>query len=144
MRGYLGLPQENAAKLLRREDEAFRGYRTGDLGYEAGLIYCQGRNDSQVKLNGYRIEINEIENRLLAMSGINEAVVLPLMKSCGSVLRIAAFCVTDMAPDTIKTSLSKVVPHYMVPSQIIVKDALPLNPNGKIDRKLLDAYARTN
>jgi D-alanine--poly(phosphoribitol) ligase subunit 1 len=49
------------------------------------------------------------------------------------VLRIAAFCVTEMAPDTIKTSLSKVVP-TMVPSQIIVKDALPLNPNGKIDR----------
>ncbi|EOC8682613.1 TPA: AMP-binding protein [Enterobacter roggenkampii] len=144
MRGYLGLPQENAEKLLHRENEAFRGYRTGDLGYEAGLIYCQGRNDSQVKLNGYRIEINEIENRLLAMSGINEAVVMPLMKPCGSVLRIAAFCVTELAPDTIKTSLSKVVPHYMVPSQIIVKDALPLNPNGKIDRKLLDAYARTN
>lgn len=144
MRGYLGLPQENAAKLLRRESEEYRGYRTGDLGYEDGLIYCQGRNDSQIKLNGYRIEINEIENRLLAMSGISEAVVLPLMKSCGSVLRIAAFCVTDLAPEVIKTSLSKVIPHYMVPSQIIIKDALPLNPNGKIDRKLLDTHARTN
>ena len=144
MRGYLGLPQENATKLLRRESEAFRGYRTGDLGYEEGLIYCQGRNDSQVKLNGYRIEINEIENRLLAMSGISEAVVLPLMKSCGSVLRITAFCVTDLAPEAIKTSLAKVVPHYMVPSQIIIKDALPLNPNGKIDRKLLDSHARTH
>ncbi|HHA2171544.1 TPA: AMP-binding protein [Enterobacter bugandensis] len=144
MRGYLGLPEENAAKLLRRENDAFRGYRTGDLGYEDGLIYCQGRNDSQVKLNGYRIEIGEIENRLLAMSGISEAVVMPLMKPCGSVLRIAAFCVTELAPDAIKTSLANVVPHYMVPSQIIVKDALPLNPNGKIDRKLLDAYARTH
>lgn len=144
MRGYLGLPQENATKLLRRESEEYRGYRTGDLGYEDGLIYCQGRNDSQIKLNGYRIEINEIENRLLAMSGISEAVVLPLMKSCGSVLRIAAFCVTDLAPEVIKTSLSKVIPHYMVPSQIIIKDALPLNPNGKIDRKLLDTHARTN
>lgn len=144
MRGYLGLPQENATKLLRRESEEYRGYRTGDLGYEDGLIYCQGRNDSQIKLNGYRIEINEIENRLLAMSGISEAVVLPLMKSCGSVLRIAAFCVTDLAPEVIKTSLSKVLPHYMVPSQIIIKDALPLNPNGKIDRKLLDTHARTN
>lgn len=144
MRGYLGLPQENATKLLRRESEEYRGYRTGDLGYEDGLIYCQGRNDSQIKLNGYRIEINEIENRLLAMSGISEAVVLPLMKSCGSVLRIAAFCVTDLAPEVIKTSLSKVIPHYMVPSQIIIKDVLPLNPNGKIDRKLLDTHARTN
>lgn len=62
MRGYLGLPQENAAKLLHRESEQYRGYRTGDLGYEDGLLYCQGRNDSQIKLNGYRIEINEIEN----------------------------------------------------------------------------------
>ncbi|ACS84747.1 AMP-binding protein [Musicola paradisiaca] len=145
MRGYLGLPQENAEKLLHRESEAFRGYKTGDLGYEEdGILYCQGRNDSQIKLNGYRIEINEIENRLLAMPDISEAVVLPLMKSGGGVLRIAAFCVTDLAPEVIKTSLSKVIPHYMVPSQIIVKDALPLNPNGKIDRKLLDTHARTN
>ncbi|MCW2488497.1 AMP-binding protein [Candidatus Symbiopectobacterium sp. NZEC127] len=146
MRGYLGLAKENAEKLLRRESEMFRGYRTGDLGYENvdGLLYCQGRNDSQIKLNGYRIEINEIENRLLAMSDISEAVVLPLMKSGGGVLRIAAFCVTHLAPEAIKTSLSKVIPHYMVPSQIIIKDALPLNPNGKIDRKLLDSHARTN
>ncbi len=146
MRGYLGLAKENAEKLLHRESEMFRGYRTGDLGYENvdGLLYCQGRNDSQIKLNGYRIEINEIENRLLAMSDISEAVVLPLMKSGGGVLRIAAFCVTHLAPEAIKTSLSKVIPHYMVPSQIIIKDALPLNPNGKIDRKLLDSHARTN
>ncbi len=145
MRGYLGLAQENAAKLLHRESEQFRGYRTGDLGYEEnGVLYCQGRNDSQIKLNGYRIEINEIENRLLAMPDISEAVVLPLMKSGGGVLRIAAFCVTKLAPDAIKTSLSKVIPPYMVPSQIIIKDALPLNPNGKIDRKLLDTHARTN
>ncbi|ATZ95561.1 MULTISPECIES: AMP-binding protein [Dickeya] len=145
MRGYLGLSKENAEKLLHRESEAFRGYRTGDLGYEDdGILYCQGRNDSQIKLNGYRIEINEIENRLLAMSDISEAVVLPLMKSGGGVLRIAAFCVTNLAPEAIKTSLSKVIPPYMVPSQIIIKDALPLNPNGKIDRKLLDTHARTN
>lgn len=144
MRGYLGLAQENAEKLLHRESEPFRGYRTGDLGYEDGYLYCQGRNDSQIKLNGYRIEINEIENRLLAMSGISEAVVLPLMKSGGGVLRIVAFCVTDLTPEAIKASLSEVIPHYMVPSQIIIKDALPLNPNGKIDRKLLDTHARTN
>ncbi len=144
MRGYLGLAQENAEKLLHRESEQYRGYRTGDLGYQDGLLYCQGRNDSQIKLNGYRIEINEIENRLLAMSGINEAVVLPLMKSGGGVLRIAAFCVTDLAPEAIRSSLSEVIPHYMVPSQIIIKDALPLNPNGKIDRKLLDTHARTH
>lgn len=144
MRGYLGLAQENAEKLLHRESEPFRGYRTGDLGYEDVFLYCQGRNDSQIKLNGYRIEINEIENRLLAMSGISEAVVLPLMKSGGGVLRIVAFCVTDLTPEAIKSSLSEVIPHYMVPSQIIIKDALPLNPNGKIDRKLLDTHARTN
>lgn len=144
MRGYLGLPQENAEKLLHREGDACRGYKTGDLGFEDGLLYCQGRNDSQIKLNGFRIEISEIENRLLAMSGISEAVVLPLKKSCGTVLRIAAFCVTNLPPEAIKKSLSQVIPHYMVPSQIIIKDALPLNPNGKIDRKLLDTHARTH
>lgn len=144
MRGYLGLPQENAEKLQIKPGEALRGYKTGDLGYEDDFLYCQGRNDSQIKLNGYRIEINEIENRLLAMSGIREAVVLPLKKTGGGVLRIAAFCVTNLAPEAIKRSLSQVIPSYMVPSQIIIKDALPLNPNGKIDRKLLDTHARAS
>jgi len=78
------------------------------------------------------------------MSGIREAVVLPLMKAGGGVLRIAAFCVTNLAPDAIKHSLSQVVPSYMVPSQIIIQEALPLNPNGKIDRKLLDSHARSH
>lgn len=144
MRGYLGLTQENADKLLRREGEAWRGYRTGDLGYLAETLYCQGRNDSQIKLNGYRIEINEIENRLLALPGMDEAIVLPLMKPGGSVLRIAAFCVTALTPEAIKTALAQTLPAYMVPSQILIKEALPLNPNGKIDRKLLDAQARTH
>ena len=83
-------------------------------------------------------------NDCLSYADISEAVVLPLMKSGGGVLRIAAFCVTNLAPEAIKTSLSKVIPPYMVPSQIIIKDALPLNPNGKIDRKLLDSHARTH
>lgn len=144
MRGYLGLPEENAAKLLTREDTPWRGYKTGDLGFAQDYLYCMGRNDSQIKLNGYRIEISEIEARLLNMTGIKDAVVLPLMKPGGSVLRIAAFCVSHLSAEEIKQGLAKVVPSYMVPSQILLKEALPLNPNGKIDRKLLDAQARVS
>lgn len=142
MRGYLGLAEENRQKLLHREDSQWRGYRTGDLGFENGNLYCTGRNDSQIKLNGYRIEISEIENRILNIAEIQEAVVMPLMKPGGGVLRIVAFCVTTLAADTIKSELAKVVPSYMVPGQIVIKDRLPLNPNGKVDRKLLDAQAR--
>ena len=142
MRGYLGLAEENLQKLLVRQDGEWRGYRTGDLGFEAGHLYCTGRNDSQIKLNGYRIEISEIENRILAIPGIQEAVVMPLMKAGGGVLRIAAFCVTRLTAEDIKSELAKVVPAYMVPGQIVIKEVLPLNPNGKIDRKLLDAQAR--
>lgn len=144
MRGYLGLAEENAKKLLTRDGCAWRGYTTGDLGFASDYLYCSGRNDSQIKLNGYRIEISEIENRILNISGIQEAVVLPLMKAGGGVLRIAAFCVTGLSADAIKSELAKVVPAYMVPNQIVIKDALPLNPNGKIDRKLLDAQARVS
>jgi D-alanine--poly(phosphoribitol) ligase subunit 1 len=144
MRGYLGLPEENAKKLLWNENKQWRGYKTGDLGrFGNNYLYCQGRNDSQIKMNGYRIEIHEIENRLLALSGISEAVVLPLTKKDGAVLRLAAFCTSKLSEKEIKANLTKTLPSYMVPSQIVIMDALPLNPNGKIDRKLLDAQART-
>ncbi|RJT21348.1 AMP-binding protein [Buttiauxella izardii] len=144
MRGYLGLPKENAEKLLWNETQQWRGYRTGDLGRMIdGNLYCQGRNDSQIKMNGYRIEIHEIENRLLALSGISEAVVLPLTKKDGAVLRLAAFCSSKLSEKEIKANLKQTLPSYMVPSQIVIMDALPLNTNGKIDRKLLDAQART-
>lgn len=144
MRGYLGLTKENAEKLLWDNDKRWRGYKTGDLGHARGeYLYCQGRNDSQIKMNGYRIEIHEIENRLLALSGISEAVVLPLAKKDGAVLRLAAFCSSSLSATEIKTSLARTLPSYMVPSQIVILDSLPLNPNGKIDRKLLDSQART-
>lgn len=144
MRGYLGLPKENAEKLLWNEKKQWRGYKTGDLGRVGNnYLYCQGRNDSQIKMNGYRIEIHEIENRLLALSGISEAVVLPLTKKDGAVLRLAAFCTSKLSEKEIKANLTQTLPSYMVPSQIVIMDALPLNPNGKIDRKLLDAQART-
>jgi D-alanine--poly(phosphoribitol) ligase subunit 1 len=94
-------------------------------------------------MNGYRIEIHEIESRLLALSGISEAVVLPLTKKDGAVLRLAAFCTSKLSEKEIKANLTQTLPSYMVPSQIVIMDALPLNPNGKIDRKLLDAQART-
>ncbi|OAT23581.1 D-alanine--poly(phosphoribitol) ligase subunit 1 [Buttiauxella gaviniae ATCC 51604] len=144
MRGYLGLAEENSEKLLWNESKQWRGYKTGDLGrINKEHLYCQGRNDSQIKMNGYRIEIHEIENRLLALSGISEAVVLPLTKKDGAVLRLAAFCSSSLSEKEIKANLTKTLPSYMVPSQIVVMDMLPLNPNGKIDRKLLDAQART-
>lgn len=144
MRGYLGLPKGNAEKLLWNEAKHWRGYKTGDLGnMSKGNLYCQGRNDSQIKMNGYRIEIHEIENRLLALSGVSEAVVLPLTKKDGAVLRLAAFCSSKLSEKEIKANLTQILPSYMVPSQIVIMDALPLNTNGKIDRKLLDAHART-
>jgi len=144
MRGYLGLPKENAEKLLWNESKHWRGYKSGDLG-RAGkeYLYCQGRNDSQIKLNGYRIEIHEIESRLLALSGVSEAVVLPLTKKDGAVLRLAAFCASKLSEKEIKANLTQILPSYMVPSQIVIMDTLPLNTNGKIDRKLLDVQART-
>lgn len=144
MRGYLGLAKENAEKLLWNESKQWRGYKTGDLGrVDKDYLYCLGRNDSQVKLNGYRIEIHEIENRLLALSGVSEAVVLPLTKKDGAVLRLAAFCASKLSEKEIKANLTQTLPSYMVPSQIVIMDTLPLNTNGKIDRKLLDVQART-
>lgn len=122
-----------------------RYYRTGDEGYlNNGLLYYNGRIDFQVKLNGFRIELEDIESNLLSIKFIDKAVVLPILKE-GKLHYLAAvvtlnekFEEKDFAISLkIKENLKERLPEYMIPRKIVIKENLPMTTNGKIDRKLL-------
>lgn len=121
------------------------GYKTGDLSYKKdGVFYYCGRKDFQIKLNGFRIELEDIENNLRKLDYISNAIVLPV-KHEEKISYIAAFVKLNECTDEkefkvamkIKNDLSKSLPSYMVPRKIKLIDKFPINTNGKIDRKTL-------
>ena len=124
-----------------------RGYRTGDLcASHHGSIDYFGRLDGQVKLNGFRVELEDVEENLLKVPNIARAAVLPETRD-GTVQSLTAFVLLE-APDglsslqrarQIKTALGQLLPSYMVPRKIVAVDRFPLNTNGKIDKKALAA-----
>lgn len=122
-----------------------RAYKTGDMGYILeDRIYYSGRVDFQVKLNGYRIEIEDIENNLRKVNNIKNAVVMPIYKNekiaylKGIVQLKEKNDLSNIKNGTlIKKELSKYLPQYMIPRNITVIDEFPMNTNGKIDRKKL-------
>ncbi|MEE4307376.1 amino acid adenylation domain-containing protein [Pseudomonas alliivorans] len=144
-RGYLNLPQLTAERFI---DNPFvkgeRLYRSGDLArYRAdGNIEFIGRNDTQTKLRGLRVELGEIEARLAQVSGVWETLVLLREDERGVQALVAWFCADDSAvltPRTLREQLQVHLPDYMVPAAFVRLAALPLTPNGKIDRTALPA-----
>lgn len=120
----------------------YRFYRTGDEGYiiDGMLHYC-GRIDNQVKLHGYRIELEDIESNLLKIHGIIQAVVLPKYRD-GKVSSLVAGVVLSeatedekTAAESIKSKLKMTLPEYMIPKKIKFLSNIPRTNNGKIDRK---------
>ncbi|WP_322063450.1 AMP-binding enzyme, partial [Paraburkholderia sp. J63] len=121
--------------------EGERLYRTGDLARwnaEGALDYL-GRIDHQVKIRGFRIELGEIEAQLVAHAGVREAVVTAQDSVGGTHLVAYVTARADAALDiaALREALADVLPDYMVPGVIMVLEAMPLNPNGKVDRKAL-------
>ncbi|MGJ7556905.1 amino acid adenylation domain-containing protein [Variovorax sp. RB3P1] len=121
--------------------EGARLYRTGDLvrwNGEGQLDYL-GRIDHQVKIRGFRIELGEIEARLLAQAEVREAVVVASQGAAGARLVAYVSAQAGQAIDTalLRERLGRVLPDYMVPGIVVTLDALPLNANGKVDRKAL-------
>ena len=143
-RGYLNRPELTAERFL---SDPFapggRMYRTGDVArYLAnGDIEYLGRNDQQVKIRGFRIECGEIEAALATHPAVREAVVDA--RAVGDDKRLVAWVVpaVDVAEETLAGALrqhvSAALPDYMVPSAWVVVAALPLSPNGKLDRRAL-------
>ncbi|NIM11554.1 MAG: amino acid adenylation domain-containing protein, partial [Candidatus Aminicenantes bacterium] len=125
---------------INDNDYAFL-YKTGDIGYfrDDGNIECLGRLDLQVKIRGNRIELEEIENRLLNHDSIKEAVVVSRADENGENYLCAYIGVRGTRPGTneLKEYLLQHVPAYMVPSVFVTMDRLPVTSSGKIDRKAL-------
>lgn len=142
---YFRNPAKTKERFYYDESQQQYGYKTGDLVYLKGnLLYYIGRMDSQIKLNGYRIELDDISENLNKLDYVANSVVLPV-KEEGAVKYLVAFI--KLSKDTglsklkllitIKKDLGKLVPSYMIPKKIVIVDDFPLNVNGKIDRKKL-------
>ncbi len=143
--GYWKAPEQTLrafVSLTSNSDfTSTRFYRTGDLArrFPSGDIACLGRIDHQVKILGRRVELGEIETRVAKIAGVTEVVALgwPLDGDGGpSAVTIA---VSGVAPslEVVRASLSGELPDYMIPSRVLLIDPLPLNVNGKVDRKAI-------
>ncbi|MBM7440673.1 non-ribosomal peptide synthetase [Streptomyces sp. HB132] len=145
-RGYQGRPALTATRFVADPYDARGGrmYRTGDLvrWTARGDVEYVGRADGQVKLRGFRIEPAEIENTLLADPDVRAACVLVREDIPGD-RRLVAYVVgtPGARPDgaALARRTGRALPAYMVPSVFVQLDALPLNPNGKVDRRALPA-----
>jgi amino acid adenylation domain-containing protein len=143
--GYVGRPELTAERFVPdpfRQEAGARLYKTGDLARwnEDGSIAFLGRGDHQIKLRGYRIELGEIESVLAAHPDVEQAAALA--RGSGGEARLLAWVVprgeTDAKlPLRLRRWLEERLPEPMVPSAFVILDALPVTPNGKVDRLAL-------
>ncbi|GKS69671.1 non-ribosomal peptide synthase domain TIGR01720/amino acid adenylation domain-containing protein [Nitrosomonas sp. PY1] len=142
-RGYLEQPGLTATRFIADpfDGKGGRLYRTGDLArwHEDGQIEYLGRWDHQVKIRGYRVELGEIETHLLSLPQVRQAVVLAQAAASGTrlVAYLTLFPDESLTVAEIRAALSSVLPDYMLPAAFVILDQLPLDANGKIDRKRL-------
>ena len=145
--GYFGRPDLTAQRFFEWKGEGCvkRGYRTGDAVYRLGQhYYFCGRIDFQVKLNGYRIELEDIENNMMRVTNVARAVVLPVSKE-EKIDHLVAFVMLQSPSQlsalktglAIKEELKQYLPSYMIPRKIVLRESFPINTNGKVDRKQL-------
>ena len=136
--GYLNNPVLTSEKFIDNPFGEGKLYKTGDLAYlrdDGNIIFC-GRLDGQIKLNGQRIEIGEIELTISNIHGVESAAVL-VRKIASKEILVAFYSGKDGIESKIKEVISDKLPKYMVPSVVIHLDNLPLNQSGKLDRKFL-------
>ncbi|UOY92680.1 D-alanine--poly(phosphoribitol) ligase subunit DltA [Ectobacillus sp. JY-23] len=141
--GYLGSPEltEKAFTVINGE----RAYKTGDAGYMMdGLLFYNGRLDFQIKLHGYRMELEEIEHHLRSSIYVKSVVVLPIQKD-GKYDHLLAVIVPEdhtfakefQLTSAIKKEVASLLPNYMIPRKFVYQSSIPMTPNGKADRKKL-------
>lgn len=144
-KGYLNNPVKTEESFI--QDPFYNNekmYKTGDRGYidiDKNIMFL-GREDNQVKIRGMRVELGEIESTVRNLSGIKDAVVLTHNKQ-----QLVLYYVTESAelkPNQIKNRLTSILPAYMVPVYYVELDTMPLNSNGKVDRKKLKKPTEEN
>lgn len=140
-KGYLHNPEKTAQAFFTYQGQA--AYRTGDAGKQLDdLLIYEGRIDFQVKLHGYRIELEDIDHHLVGVSYVKQAAVVPKYQN-HKVQQLVAFVVSHphsfekefQLTKAIKAELNESVMDYMIPQKFIYVESLPLTANGKIDRK---------
>jgi amino acid adenylation domain-containing protein len=134
--GYFERPDLTAERFVTLPS----GPRPGERVYRDGELEHLGRLDFQVKLRGYRIELGEIEAKLAQAPGVARSVVVARELTPGDMALVGyvvARADARIESESLRQGLKSTLPDYMVPAQIVVLDAMPLLPNGKIDRKSL-------
>lgn len=135
--GYLNNEALTKERFLKKQQTNL--YCTGDLAFEKnGYIYFNGRKDGQIKFNGYRIELNEIKQTLENIDFVEQAECLPVIVH-EKVKRLIAFVkiTSDNKTNAIAQKLKAELPHYMLPSEIIVLKEFPLTASAKVDKQRL-------
>lgn len=155
-RGYLNRPELTAERFIEWQaaEETLpsshkpppkRLYKTGDLARSLpdGTIEFLGRLDHQVKVRGYRVELEEVEGRLQSHPGVQDAVVVADGETADR--RLLAYWTpsthTAVSSAELRLHLGETLPEYMLPAHFIQLPTLPLTPNGKVDRRALPAPA---
>jgi amino acid adenylation domain-containing protein len=141
-RGYWNNPEKNREAFFSRQDKHY--YRTGDVclqDFEGDVMYC-GRTDHQVKIQGFRVELGEIEHHVRDITGLKQVAAVNCPDAAGNTT-IHLF-VEDSGGDIpeMLARLRTKLPPYMMPVRTVSLAALPLNANGKIDRSALVRRAR--
>ncbi|MBE9034041.1 non-ribosomal peptide synthetase [aff. Roholtiella sp. LEGE 12411] len=144
-RGYLNRPELTQQKFISHPFTlGTRLYRSGDLAryLPNGELEYLGRIDNQVKIRGFRIELGEIETTLSQYPRVRETVVL-VREDIANHRRLVAYIIPDqksaLCLNELRYFLKRKLPEYMIPSAFVVLETLPLNPNGKVDRRALPA-----
>jgi len=147
-RGYLNRPELTQEKFITNpfsDDPQSRLYKTGDLAryLPDGNIEFLGRIDHQIKIRGFRVELEEIEAILAEHAAVREVVVIAREDQLGN-KRLVAYVVSSDPAKAVTTNelrnfLKEKLPDYMIPSTFVTLEAFPLTPNGKVDRRALPA-----
>jgi amino acid adenylation domain-containing protein len=139
-KGYHNDPEKTAASFMLHPGMGKQLYRTGDMGcqHPDGFIMFLGRQDGQVKINGFRVELGEIETVLQLSPLVKQGIVLTVEDDCRNKRLVAYIVVHDtLNKEELQQHLRAHLPEYMVPSLFVEIDKIPLSSNGKVDRKAL-------
>ena len=129
--GYLNDRAKTDEKFIYINDKRY--YKTGDLGYyKDGLLYCAGRIDEQIKINGFRVELGEVESALRKTSGVSLCACFSKDNKI-----YGAICANNINETEICSRLRETLPAYEIPAKIFCIGQMPLNANGKVDKNKL-------